>query len=297
MVPDPNGTVPDVYLWDATTGTARLSDAPCSDARTPVISDDGQVVVFTSGRSSVCVWDASTGTASRIGLGRARGVSSDGSRVLFTAGLTNVFVWDATTGSTTLVTDRGDYDPRISSDGRYVAYSTDDSGLADDTNGVPDVLVWDAATGQTTRITDGDGPSRYPDISAGGRYVAFLSEATNLVPGQTSAPGVFVWDAETGMTRYVALGGAPAISDDGRYVALAWWASDLVPGDTNEVQDVFLWDARTDIISRLTEGDGETYTPAISADGNAVTFESEAANLTDDDPDGVRDVFLWRRTG
>ena len=108
---------------------------------------------------------------------------------------------------------------------------------------------------------------------------------------------MFVWDAETGGTRYVAVGGQPAVSDDGRYVALSSWATDLVPGDTNGVQDVFLWDAATGVTSRLTDGDGETYTPAISADGSAVTFESKAANLTDDDPDAVRDVFLWRRSG
>lgn len=60
---------------------------------------------------------------------------------------------------------------------------------------------------------------------------------------------------------------------------------------------MFLWDATSGTTSRLTDGDGETYSPAISAAGSAVTFESQAANLTDDDPDGVRDVFLWRRDG
>ena len=57
-----------------------------------------------------------------------------------------------------------------------------------------------------------------------------------------------------------------------------------------------LWDATTGTTSRLTDGDGASYTPSISTDGSAVTFSSEAANLTDDDPDGVQDVFLWRRS-
>ena len=298
LVPDDPNAVGDVYLWDATTETtSRLTQNPFSESSAPVISDDGRVVAYTSAGSSVFVWDSSTGTASRIGSGRARGISADGRRVLFTSDVSNVYVWDASTGTTTRVTDRGyPGNPSMSNDGRHVVYSAEASDLPTDTNGVHDVLVWDATTGDTIRITDGDGASTYPDVSADGRYVAFLSTASNLVPGQVSAPGVFVWDAETDVTRRATGIGVPAISADGRYVALSSSDADLVPGDANGVEDVFLWNATTGATSRLTDGDGASYTPSISADGSAVTFSSEAANLTDDDPDGVQDVFLWRRS-
>jgi Tol biopolymer transport system component len=295
---DSNGTVPDVYLWDATTdATTLLYQPPFGGNSAPVISDDGRFVAYTSNDSSVVVWDTSTGTASGVGSGRADGISADGSRVLFTSGVSEVFVWDATTGTTTLVSDHGDIgDSSMSSDGRYVAYSTEAADVPDDTNGVRDVFVWDATTGLTVRITDGDDASTHPDISADGRYVAFGSAASNLVPGQPSAPGVFVWDAATGLTRRAADGGLPTISADGRYVALS--LSDFVPqpNDTNGLEDVYLWDATTGTTTRLTHGDGNTYAPSISADGSAVTFSSEAGNLTDDDPDGVQDVFVWRRS-
>jgi Tol biopolymer transport system component len=292
---DSNGTVPDVYLWDAPSDTtALLYQSPFGGNTAPVVSDDGRVVAYTSNGSSVVVWDTSTGTASRVGSGRAQDISADGSRVLFTSGVGELFVWDATAGTTTLVTDRGD-GSSMSGDGRYVAYSAGAAGSSDDT-GVANVFVWDATTGDTIRITDGDDASGYPDISADGRFVAFGSSASNLIPGEASAPGVFVWDAATGVTRRAADGGLPSISADGRYVALSLSNHVPQPNDTNGLEDVYLWDATTGTTTRLTEGDGNSYAPSISADGSAVTFSSEAANLTTDDPDGVQDVFVWRRS-
>ena len=90
-----------------------------------------------------------------------------------------------------------------------------------------------------------------PAISADGRFVAFDSEATNLVPGDTNdASDVFVRDRQTGTTRRVSVssGGAqgngasfdPAISADGRFVAFNSDATNLVPGDTNGAADVFV---------------------------------------------------------
>lgn len=293
---DSNGTVPDVYLWDAPTdATTLLYQHPFGGNTAPAISDDGRVVAYTSNGSSVVVWDTSTGTASLIGSGRARGISGDGSRVLFTSGLRELSVWDATTGTTSLVSDDADTSSgSLSGDGRFVAYSAGAPDSSDDT-GVADVFVWDATTGHTIQVTDGDAASAYPDISADGRYVAFESSASNLVPGQASAPGTFVWDAATGLTRRAADGGLPTISADGRYVAM--WLSDRVPqpDDTYGLGNVFLWDATSGTTTRLTDGDGNSYAPSISADGSAVTFSSEAGNLTADDPDGVQDVFVWRR--
>ena len=118
------------------------------------------------------------------------------------------------------------------------------------------------AHGSTERVSlgldgvQGDGPSYEPAISADGRFVAFQSEATNLVPGDTnSAPDVFVRDRKTGRTQRVSVrsdgaqgngtSAAPAISADGRFVAFYSDATNLVPGDTNDQGDVFVHDRQT----------------------------------------------------
>ena len=97
--------------------------------------------------------------------------------------------------------------------------------------------------------------NEYPVISADGRFVAFSSYASNLVPGDTKGwYDVFVHDRQTGKTRRVSVssGGAqgngnsgyPGISADGRFIAFASAASNLVPGDTNNLADIFVQTAR-----------------------------------------------------
>ncbi len=118
-------------------------------------------------------------------------------------------------------------------------------------------------TGETTRVSVSssgaqaeDNHSLSPAISANGRYVAFHSLATDLVPGDTnSRTDVFVHDRQTGLTTRVSLGPGgrqsndhsadPTISGDGRFVAFRSFASNLVPGDTNGVEDIFLRDRQT----------------------------------------------------
>jgi archaellum component FlaF (FlaF/FlaG flagellin family) len=141
-----------------------------------------------------------------------------------------------------------------------------------DTNGTWDVFVHDRVTGQTTRVsvasdgTQGNGHSGSPSISADGRYVAFSSSASNLVPGDTNGRGdVFVHDRLTGQTTRVSVASDgtqgngdswwPSISADGRYVAFASEASNLVPGDTNGTWDVFVAAAVEPTAMRLLWGD------------------------------------------
>jgi len=171
----------------------------------------------------------------------------------------DVFVHDRVTGATTMVsvtpggTDGNDDSdtPAISADGRYVAFVSWASNLvAGDTNWQSDVFVRDRVTGATTRVsvasdgTQANGLNRTPMISADGRYVAFPSEASNLVAGDTNGkPDVFVRDRVTGATTRVSVtnagsqangnSGRPAINADGRYVAFESDASNLVAGDTN----------------------------------------------------------------
>src|SRR5262249_13825695 len=145
--------------------------------------------------------------------------------------------------------------PAISSDGRYVAFQSDASNLvAGDTNGVTDVFVRDRLTGTTERMSvdsagvQGNGVSSVPSISADGRYVAFLSDASNLVAGDTNGvTDVFVHDRTTGATERVSVAtggtqadrgsGYAAISPDGRFVAIGSVATNLVVGDTNGTGD------------------------------------------------------------
>ena len=133
-------------------------------------------------------------------------------------------------------------------------------------------------------------------ISADGRYVAFETGATNLVPGDTNGTwDVFVKDLQTGTITRVStaadgtqandhvFGGA--ISADGRYVAFASEATNLVSGDTNGEEDVYVKDVWTGAITRAsiapngTQGDWYSHSPAISADGHYVAFESGATTL------------------
>ena len=156
--------------------------------------------------------------------------------------------------------ERESRNPAISADGRYVAFESSASNLVPgDTNGTLDVFVHDRVTGETTRVSvasDGaqaDGRSERATISADGRYVAFESYASNLVPGDTGLIfQVFVHDRVTGEatrvsvasdgTRGDSISRNSSISGDGRYVAFESYSTNLVPGDTNAVGDVFVRD-------------------------------------------------------
>ncbi len=146
-------------------------------------------------------------------------------------------------------------------------------------------------------------------ISAGGRFVAFSSAASNLVPGDTNAAGdVFVRDRLAGVTRRVSVASsgqqadgpssAPAISADGRFVAFASAAANLVPGDTNGSTDVFVRDRlagktrRVSVASSGQQANGPSSAPAISADGRFVAFTSDASNLVLRDTNDSSDVFV-----
>lgn len=177
------------------------------------------------------------------------------------------------------------------------------------------------APGDTTRVsiatdgTPGNAISDNPDISADGRFVAFASTATNLVPGDTNgSEDVFVRDRQTGETTRVSIatGGTagnagstnPAISGDGRYVAFESSATTLILTDTNAVPDVFVHDRETGITERVSvasngdEGNNRSGYPAISANGRYVAFWSRADNLVSGDTNSEEDVFVHdRQTG
>ena len=184
-----------------------------------------------------------------------------------------------------------------------------------------DVFVHDRQTGQTTRVSvasdgsQGNDSSLGSSISTDGRYVAFESEASNLVSVDTNETGdVFVHDRHTGQTTRVSVAsdgtqgnsdsGSPSISADGRYVAFTSDASNLVSGDMNGVYDVFVHDRQSGQTTRLslasdgTQGNVESMWPSISADGRYVAFASAASNLVSGDTNESYDIFVHdRQTG
>jgi|GEM_PF-999319 len=149
-------------------------------------------------------------------------------------------------------------------------------------------------------------------ISSDGRYVAFVSCATNLVASDTNQmPDVFVRDRLTGTTERVSVstGGGqadgcselPAISGNGRYVSFESYATNLVTSDTNAMADVFVHDRWTGVTERVSlssvggQGDYDSDYSALSSDGRYVAFDSYATNLVAGDTNAQRDIFVHDR--
>jgi Tol biopolymer transport system component len=243
--------------------------------------------------------------------------------------VTDVFVRDLQTNATTYVShdpagapgDGRSFWPSISADGRYVAFESDAenlSGLAAD-NAVGDVFVRDLQTNAITYVSHGPAgapgnrESFSPSISADGRFVAFDSAATNLSGSVDNAAhqDVFVRDLQTDTITYVSQGpagapgngysGEPSISADGRFVAFESDATNLSgEADNNAVGDVYVRDLQTNTTTRVSRAsdpldaasNGRSAFPSISADGRFVAFESDATNLSPDDDNADRDVFV-----
>ena len=258
------------------------------------ISSDGRYVAFTSGRDNLVTNDANN--------------------------TQDVFVLDRQTGTTTLISTTGttsgnssSYSPVLSADGRYVAFGSSASNLvANDSNGTQDVFVRDLLNGTTTLVsttgtTSGNNYSSSPVVSADGRYVAFTSNASNLVANDSNnTQDVFVRDLVSGTTTLVSTTGttsgnnyssSPVLSADGRYVAFTSSASNLVANDSNNTQDVFVRDlvsGTTTLVSTTgtTGGNNYSYNPVLSADGRYVAFTSQSSNLVANDTNGTQDVFV-----
>lgn len=203
-------------------------------------------------------------------------------------------------------------DPSISADGRYIAFKSAAADLVqNDTNSQSDVFVRDTVTAHTVRASvatsggESDGPSREPFISADGKFVVFSSDADNLVSGDTNGVAdIFVRDLVAGttsrITPNVANGPAfvPVISANDRYIAFWSWSFTTVGGDANGTADVFRYDRTTgttilaSVSSSGAQGNGPSFVPSISADGNRIAFESDATNLAPSDTNVRRDIFV-----
>jgi Tol biopolymer transport system component len=302
----------------------------------------------TNGYCDAFVRDRQLGTTERISVSssgnQANGgsycpsVSADGRFVAFLSLATNlvpggtgpwsqVFVRDRLRGTTELASvslsgEPGDFDSyycSVSADGRFVAFLSSAGNLVPGgTIGKQKVFVHDLLTGtneQASVSSSGEpenGLSWWCCVSEDGRFVAFESDATNLVPGDANGDrDVFVRDRLAGTTERVSVSSSggegngpsfgPSISSDGRYVSYKSSASNLVTGDANGCQDVFLRDrlaGGTELVSvssRGEQGNLDSWASCLSADGRYVAFTSSAANLVAGDTNGCWDVFVRDR--
>jgi MYXO-CTERM domain-containing protein len=375
---DTNG-VTDVFVRDRSSdNTERVStNANGVEANDfsfpPGVSADGRLVAFGSAATNLVDNDANgradTFLKNRDGeaverlsieavacpaagcgggsLDEATAVSANGLIVAFSSAAaslvpgdlnetTDVFVRNRENGTTELISksqvgaDRGNsangpsLSPALSSNGRFVVFVSKATNLAngiDPENTKNEIWLWDRQDQIMERISvtiDGkaaNGNCRTPSVSDDGNFVAFASDANNLVPGDTNGVSdVFVRDRAAGTTIRIeppdgcTLGGGaasqpvgfsdtPSISGDGRFVAFTSLEANFVSDDTNGVADIFVFDRTSRLVARIlgehnAQGDRASSSPSISTDGEWIAFQSDARNLVSDDRNNAADVFV-----
>lgn len=307
LVPGDSNNTTDIFLRDLLTATTTrisvdsLGNQSNAASINPTISADGRFIAFESDATNLVMGD----------LNNAR----------------DIFLHDTLTGMTAQISrnslgDRGNFssfNPTISADGRFIAFDSFATNIvAGDTNNARDVFWHDTLTGMTSSISvdalgnQGDFSSIAPSISTDGRFIAFESTATNLVPGDTNGVrDIFVRDVANGIMTRVSVdifsnqvsrsSFAPTISGDGRFVAFDSFDPLLVPGDSNGTNDIFVRDLLNGVTTKISvnyqglEGNLTSFNPAISASGEVVAFDSFATNLVVGDNNNSRDVFVWNQ--
>jgi Tol biopolymer transport system component len=313
---DANGTS-DIFLYDRSTKTTLLVSRTRASAVTaasgtsyhPVVSADGRYVAFYSSARNL-----------------VPGANP--------AGAGSLFLFDRTTGAVSLVArtnlvpppyspDPAFPDVRMSQDGRWLVFGSAETGLVPGQRDQPeesgitptvDLFLWDRVTGTIALVSrsaagsavTGNASSRNALISADGRYVAFVSEATDLIPGQTGeGPNTFLWDRVTATTTLVshapgsALTGAgsesaPDITPDGRFLVFGSEAGGLdpsAPPGTN----LYVYDRTLGTVQGVGSSNFFLSRQSrISADGRFVTFVSRGQLVPDIYPFADQ-VYLYDR--
>ena len=310
----PGGNLPfSIFVHDRQSGSTEIVSMSSSGRQgegfssAPDINADGRFVAFDSDAANLVRGDRNN--------------------------ITDVFRHDRETGETILVSvssagqqgDASSHAPGISADGNLIVFHANSSLAPEDTNENTDVYLRDVQAGTTALVSigfdgsAGNGSSFIQEISSDGRFVVFVSSATNMIPNDPDAgeENVYVRDLMTGTTELVSVGtdgtvadvgffDVPSISANGRYVAFSTPTS-LVPEDTRQFSlDIYLRDratGTTELISVNSDevpGDGRSEGPSISADGRFVAFESDSANIASpDEPAGGffpdEDIFVRDR--
>jgi hypothetical protein len=305
---DPNGSQEDIFVRDLKSGTTRLVSVSSSgqegnnNSFFPSISANGRYVAFVSFASNLVAHD------------------TNGSDDIFVRDLRTHKTIRASVSSSGKQGKGTSFAPSLSADGRFVAFHSEASNLvAHDTNHTTDVFVRDIRGHQTTRVSvsssgrQGNSYSQNPSISASGRFVAFESNAHNLVAhDHNGVMDVFVRDRKRQTTRLVSLSFSghqgndastlvdPAITPNGRFVSFMSHATNLVRGGTKKTtgEQVFLRDlvaGHTTLLSQSSSGkqaNHPSFDPSITSDGRFVSFTSLADNLVANDTNGFSDVFV-----
>jgi Tol biopolymer transport system component len=306
----------------------------------PALSGDGRFVAFASFATNLdpsapgglFVRDLKTGTTQLVAPA-SRGVqpiqpsfSANGRFVAYAEpdsfGDGNIYLYDSKSGKTSVVTigrngkpaGGRSQNPSVSANGRYVAFSSDSKQLTRPQPVAPrNEFVRDMKTGKTQQVNvtsngkPGNGYCHHPSISGDGRYVAYETQATNIVKGARGY-NVYVRDLKRQRTIFASVSSSgkrankgshrAAISGDGRYVAFVSKATNLVKHDKNHWADIFVRDLRkgkTKLVSVSSSGrqaDHPSNAPAISNHGGFITFESSAKNLVPGGSDGKLHVFF-----
>jgi Tol biopolymer transport system component len=286
---------------------------------------------FLNPGGTVCASTTSTGVE-LVNVDGYASISADGKKAAFdgattATGVSQIYVKDLNTGALTLVSTPGagvpgndsSGRPRFSPDGKKVAFYSFASNLVSgDTNNVDDAFVADLTTGAITRISvsatgaqadTGTNPVDEPSFSGDSNLVAFVSAATNLVPGDTNLAGdVFVKNLTTGSITRASTSATgvqgnnnsrrPVMSPDGTKVTFYGPATNLVPGDTNGVDDIFVKTLATGAILRVTAANGVqpdlgSGNADFSPDSSRLAFISDATNLLPTpDTNAMTDVFV-----
>jgi Tol biopolymer transport system component len=310
LVPgDDNGAM-DVFVRDRQARTTEIvsvsSTGELGDGTSfpEAISADGRFVVFKSVASNFAEGDVDPGLEEAL----------------------DVFIRDRETGVTERISVTSDgaaalgpsFDADVSDDGRFVVFESGAGNLSDiDGDQTFDIFVRDREL-RTTELVSvsstgeaGNLSSLAPAISGDGRFVAFDSDADNLVEGDSNlAADSFVHDRSTGSTKIVSVdsagnlgrwgGVSPEITPDGRFVLFSS-LSKLVPRDTNKKEDAYLHNLGTGRTTRVTrsssgrQGNGHSGPSGISDDGRYVSFGSYATNLVPNDTNGDWDYFRLDR--
>lgn len=213
----------------------------------------------------------------------------------------------------------------LSPDGRFIVFESRATNLvAGDTNGIADFFLKDRSTGSVVRVSlTSSGAEAHGDssvslgggvcVSADGRYVAFMSGASDLVGGDTNnQPDIFLRDTQSGTTTRVSVNasgaqtpgssGWPAMSHDARFIAFQSGDGNLIPGDGNNSRDIFVKDMVTGAVQAVSVASGgvqlanqPSASASLSADGRLVTYTSFASNLVPFDVNSAPDVFVHDR--
>ena len=309
LVPNDNAGRQDMFFHDRATGqTTRISvgfdgQEANGNSKGSKISSDGRYVAFeseasnlvpgdTNGFNDLFLYDRQLGTVQRVSLDSTGGQAKSASSYAYLNAAGSLLTFFS-----------------------FANLTPDDT---DPTTTAPpaDIYLRDLTTGEMTLISvgaqgKGNRSSYCPSISDDGRFIAYQSDATNLVPDDTNGLGdIFVYDRTARTTVRVSVdnngrqglgySSDAKISGDGRFVAITTFSA-LVPEDTNGVEDIYVYDLlnkrteRVSVRSDGAQGNKRSYDARISRDGRYISFDSDASNLVEGDTNGVTDIFVHDR--